>query len=218
MLAVVALVSLVVEAALNLDSPVVRVIDYVTWATFATDYVIRVRLADHRWRFIRDHPLDLMAVLVPALRSLRLIAAIARVGALAHRGMAERVMATTVLLAMTVVVAGAAVGLEAERSAPEASITTYGDAVWWALTTVTTVGYGDRYPITGEGRVVGAVLMVVGIAAMGAVTAAIATRLIRSSSEDEPEPVAERLRGLEAEVARLAAMLEAARQSRGPVR
>jgi Ion channel len=47
-----------------------------------------------------------------------------------------------------------------------ATITSFGDAVWWALTTVTTVGYGDRYPVTNEGRIVGGVLMVVGIAAM----------------------------------------------------
>jgi voltage-gated potassium channel len=50
--------------------------------------------------------------------------------------------------------------------------------VWWSLSTVTTVGNGDVYPVTAEGRVIGGVLMVVGIASMGAVTAAIASRLI----------------------------------------
>ena len=44
--------------------------------------------------------------------------------------------------------------LEAERSAPEASITTFGEAVWWTITTISTVGYGDRYPVTVEGRLV----------------------------------------------------------------
>ena len=47
------------------------------------------------------------------------------------------------------------------------------DALWWALTTVTTVGYGDRCPITGEGRIIGGILMVVGIGTIGAITAAL---------------------------------------------
>jgi voltage-gated potassium channel len=70
----------------------------------------------------------------------------------------------------------AALGVyEAERDAPAASITTFGDALWWVLTTITTVGYGDRYPVTVEGRLVAAGLMIAGIAVLGTVTAAIAT-------------------------------------------
>ena len=64
--------------------------------------------------------------------------------------------------------------LDAERSAPDASITTFGEAVWWTITTISTVGYGDRYPVTVEGRLVAATLMVAGIALLGVVTASIA--------------------------------------------
>jgi voltage-gated potassium channel len=209
--AVVALVALVLEAAWNLQSWPVVVIDYAAWALFAVDYVVRLSLADQRWRFVRSHPLDLIAVLVPAFRSLRFLIAVARLSAVAQRGMAERVIARTVLVALSVVLAGAAVGLEAERDAPDASITTFGDALWWALTTVTTVGYGDRFPITAEGRVVGGVLMVVGIAAMGAVTAAIATHLIRAGEIEDPDENTQRLQRLEAQVARLVELLEAER-------
>ena len=55
-----------------------------------------------------------------------------------------------------------------------ANIKTFPDALWWAITTVTTVGYGDRYPTTGTGRLVGGALMLVGIALLGVITASIA--------------------------------------------
>ena len=210
-LAVVSLLTLVADAAWNADSRLVLLIDYLAWAAFAADYVIRVVLAEQRLQFIRTRPVDLLAVLVPAVRALRLVAAVARVAALAQRGRSERVLLTTALLAGTVVLAGAAVELDAERDAAEATITSYGDALWWAVTTVTTVGYGDRYPVTPEGRLIAAVLMVVGIAAMGAVTAAIAARLIQADVEEEAPLLHERIADLETAVRRLTALLEQSR-------
>jgi voltage-gated potassium channel len=68
--------------------------------------------------------------------------------------------------------------LDVERDAEGANITTFGDAVWWAATTVTTVGYGDRYPVTTEGRVIAVALMVAGIATVGAVMASIAAWMV----------------------------------------
>ena len=210
-LAVVALVALVLDAAADTDSRFLLLIDYIAWAAFATDYVIRVVLAERRLHFVRTHPVDLFAVLVPAVRALRLVVAVARLAALAQRTRSDRVLLTTGLLSATVVLAGAAVELEAEREAANATITTYGDALWWAVTTVTTVGYGDRYPVTAEGRVIAAVLMVVGIATMGAVTAAIAARLLRADVEEEAPLLDERIHELEAAVRRLTDLLESQR-------
>ena len=81
---------------------------------------------------------------------------------------------------------GALAVLDAERDAPGANITTAGDALWWAATTVTTVGYGDRYPVTTTGRFVAVALMVVGIAVVSALTAVIASWLI-DNVQDKPE-------------------------------
>jgi voltage-gated potassium channel len=69
--------------------------------------------------------------------------------------------------------------LDAEQDAPHANITTFGDALWWAATTVTTVGYGDRFPVTTQGRFIAVALMAVGIGLVGAVTAAVAAWMVR---------------------------------------
>jgi voltage-gated potassium channel len=98
--------------------------------------------------------------------------------------------------------------LDAERDAPDASITTFGDAVWWTITTISTVGYGDRYPITLEGRLVAATLMVAGIALLGVVTGSIASWFVetlrRSSAGVERE-----LEVVSADVDRTEAQLQA---------
>jgi voltage-gated potassium channel len=81
--------------------------------------------------------------------------------------------------------------LDAERTAPEANITTLGDALWWGATTITTVGYGDRYPTTTEGRIVAFGLMLGGIALLGVVTATLASWIIdRVREENEAERAA----------------------------
>lgn len=79
---------------------------------------------------------------------------------------------------------GALAVFDAERGSAKANITSYGDAVWWACTTVTTVGYGDLYPTTLEGRLVAVLLMLVGIALIGSVTAAMASWFLARAAED----------------------------------
>jgi voltage-gated potassium channel len=78
---------------------------------------------------------------------------------------------------------GALAVLDAERSAPGANIVTLGDAAWWTATTVTTVGYGDKYPTTVEGRLIAVSLMVLGLALLGVVTAAIASWFVERISQ-----------------------------------
>lgn len=181
--AVITLVVFVVSAALDVQPPWQPLLDWFAWGLFAVDYFARLRLTPHtqRWAWVKGHPLDLAAVAVPALRILRVIATLARLVVVAQRGAAERIMVTTVGSALALTVVGAAAVLNAERAAPGGNITTYPDALWWALATVTTVGYGDFYPTTADGRLIAAILMVVGIGVVGTVTAAVASRLIRPS-------------------------------------
>ena len=154
--------------------------DFVVWGLFLIDYLTRLYLAKRRWHFVRTHPLDLLVVVVPTARPLRLLK-LARLGAVlgllhrrsrgtAHARAALSVTATALIL---VVVAAAAM-FDAERHARGSTIHSFGDGLWWAAGTVTTVGYGDKVPVTVEGRLVAVALMVVGISVLGVVTASVA--------------------------------------------
>lgn len=102
--------------------------------------------------------------------------------------------------------------LDVEQSAPDAKILTFGDAVWWAVATITTAGYGDMYPVTTLGRVVAAALMMSGIAVLGVVTASIASWLVQRVEESTGAAVESAERPVIAEVGELAAEVAALRR------
>jgi len=159
-----------------------------SWAVFALDYLVRIALARNRWYFVRTHLLDLVILALPMFRQLRALRLITVVSVLnrqlrddARGRVVFYVVGTVVLIGF---VASIAV-LDAERNAPDASITTFGEAVWWTITTISTVGYGDRYPVTLEGRLVAVSLMVAGIALLGVVTASIASWFVENLRRTE---------------------------------
>lgn len=185
-----------------------------TWVAFAVDYVVRVLLSRHRLRFVLRHPFDLVVVLLPMLRPLRLLrlvtalAVVQRTSANILRG---QVVVYIVGGATFSALIGALAVLDAGRASPNATIATIGDALWWALTTMTTVGYGDTYPATTQGRLVAAGLMIAGVTLLGSVTASLATWLtdrIREADEASQAATRHDLRVLAAEVAALGAHVE----------
>lgn len=158
-----------------------RLLDLVlwgTWAVFTADYLVRLTLARRRWRFIWRHLLDLLVIVLPMFRQLRVLRLVTVLTSL-NRQMRDdfRGRVGVYLAGATALVAFAAAlaVYDAERHSPDASITSFGDAMWWTITTISTVGYGDRYPVTWQGRLVAASLMVAGIALLGTVTATIAS-------------------------------------------
>lgn len=122
--------------------------------------------------------------------------------------------------ALTIVISGLAV-LDAERG-HGGNIQNVGDAIWWAFVTITTVGYGDFYPVTAAGRVAAVGLMIGGITLIGVVTATLASWIVeRVSLESEnagtaaPVATADQMEALRAEVAELRGLLGARERSGG---
>ncbi len=181
----------------------------VLWLAFAADLAIRVYLAEDRLRYLLQHPVDVLLVVVPMLRPLRVLRVFTAGQALVAgggRAGAFRATQAVVIGVGLLVLVGALAVLDAERTSPDANITSFADAVWWGVTTVTTVGYGDRYPVTGAGRIVAATLMVVGIALVGVVTASVAAWFIRQTKnalDEEITSVETRLDQLSTQMARL---------------
>lgn len=99
----------------------------------------------------------------------------------------------------------AAVEFGFEHAAPGAKIHTYGDALWWAVTTVTTVGYGDKFPVTAGGRAVAVVLMLVGIGLIGTLTATVASFFVESGAGRDKQDIEARLGRIETMLAELLA-------------
>ena len=151
-------------------------VSWTVWGAFAVDFAIRLALADRRRQYALRHWYDVALIVLPVLRPLRLLRLVAFVRVLdrsAASSLAGRVAVYVAGSATLAVGLGALATLDAEQEAQGANILNFGDALWWACTTVTTVGYGDYFPVTTTGRVVAVGLMLVGIGLVGAVTATV---------------------------------------------
>jgi voltage-gated potassium channel len=185
-------------------------IDYLVWAIFVAEYLVKLYLAPARWPFFRRHLVDLLVIAVPVLRPLRLLRLL-RLVTLARSGLIltsalkrARELLThnglhfVLLSVLTIVGVCSAVELAFEQHAPGASIHSFGDALWWAVVTVTTVGYGDKYPVTAGGRGVAVVLMLTGIGLVGVLSATIASYFVGQRAEEDMTELHRRLDRIEA--------------------
>jgi voltage-gated potassium channel len=192
---------------------IARVITAVTWVMFVVDYIVRLVLANPRGKWFRRHLFDLAVVALPALRPLRLLRALTLVSVL------QRTVGTALRSRIVIYGAGAAAVLiwisalavlDAERHAPHANIVNFGDSVWWAFVTLTTVGYGDFYPVTLGGRTVAVLLMCGGVAVVGVVTATLASWILErvaAGHDDDEAATRGQMRELTQQVAELARRL-----------
>ena len=166
----------------------VRTALVVTYFVFVVDYLARLYLADPRGKWFVRHLLDLAIILLPFLRPLRLLS-LAVVIEVLERAVGDtirgKVIVFTAVGVVVIVYAASLAILDIERYRVDTKIHNLGDALWWAITTVTTVGYGDVTPVTGEGRMVAVALMVAGVSLLGVVTATLASWIVQRVAEED---------------------------------
>ncbi|MFI1410179.1 potassium channel family protein [Streptomyces sp. NPDC020707] len=152
------------------------------WAVFAADYAVRWRLSGQGPGFVRRHWLDTVVLALPLLRPLRVVKAYETVQRRRGRprlALHARVITYAGLAVSLLGFAGALAVYQQERTAPDATIHTFGDAVWWTCATLATVGYGDVAPVTPVGRLIAVGLMACGLALLGAVTGSFSSWLLQ---------------------------------------
>ena len=196
------IIPLVWELSSAAETTVVA-LDWMIWGLFLVEYGVRLYLAPRKGAFIRNNKIDLVVILLPFLRPLRVVRS-ARALRLLRAARATTFLARALdagrdvltrhklhyalLVTILVVVAGAALVFNFEQGAPDANIESFADALWWGATTVTTVGYGDTFPTTPAARGVAVVLMLLGIAVFGLLAGSLASYFTERQEEERLDP------------------------------
>jgi voltage-gated potassium channel len=183
---------------------------------FLVDFSIRFAGADNRLAFMKWGWIDLVSSIpnldmfrwgrlvsvARVIRLLRVVRSVRVIGQVFLARKARSALALVALLGIVLISFSSILILEFETSA-DANIRHASDALWWSLTTITTVGYGDHYPVTNAGRVVGAILMTFGIALFGVFTAAVGSLLMTGSGANnrQIDALASGIRQLRREIA-----------------
>ncbi|GAA1522309.1 potassium channel family protein [Kribbella lupini] len=174
----------------GLNSGLVRacsITNIVIWFGFGLDYLLRLGLAPGKAQFVRSHLLDLAVLVLPLLRPLRAVRVVTALARLNRMSVSVRGRTTTYVVGAVLLLGfvSALAVLDAERLSAGSNIKSFADAAWWAATTITTVGYGDQFPTTAQGRFVGVGLMIGGIALAGTITAALASWFVEQINTAE---------------------------------
>lgn len=180
------------------------ILDYFIWALFAIDLLIKLAIAPRRRQYIRHHWLEVLVVVVPFFRPLRILR-IFIFGSRAWVGFRRLVNVDFLLVYGIGLVVIAATVVASVEGGVGASIHSFADALWWSFVTITTVGYGDMVPLTLVGRAVAIILMLGGIAFFSGVTANLASFLIKGkeSQNKDIERLVKEVEGLRQELSRL---------------
>ena len=160
----------------------------ISWLLFAFDFLVRLALARHKFFWFRKHLFEALLVALPFFQPLRALQVVPSLLAF------TRVSATNMRVTVTRYALGASALLviiasltvyDAEAHLPDAQIDSFPMAIWWAMVTVTTVGYGDVTPVTWTGRMAGIVLMFGGVALVGVLTATVSAWFVEKISDND---------------------------------
>lgn len=195
------IVGFALESATPSTRPALEAADTTLTGIFVVEFASRFAAARDHVAYLRGHWIDLVA-LAPAIRGVRILRllrllrlvrafagifrAVQHVERLArHRGLAGLFVAWMAVMVIC------SIFLYAAENGVNQAISTPLDALWWGIVTLTTVGYGDVYPVTPEGRIAASILMLLGIGLFSAITATVTSFMLATA---EPEPESARLR------------------------
>jgi voltage-gated potassium channel len=164
-----------------------HVVMAVAWGIFVVDYAVRLCLATDRPRWFLRNLLDLVIIALPFFRPLRLfrlIFLIAVIDKAIGKAIRGRVVLYTASGAALLIYACSLAILQVERPHPDSTIRSFADALWWAVETVTTVGYGDESPRTNLGKLIAVTLMIGGIGVVSLITASLASWIVERVQDE----------------------------------
>jgi len=166
---------------------------FVVWLVLLVEYVVRLVVSPDSRGYLKRRWVEPATVLLPPLQGWRLVG-MEKMSLLVHEGelrveavLKHHSLFRVLIAACATLLLGAWLVLIFEENAKASNIHSYPDALWWAIVTVTTVGYGDRYPVSAGGRIVAAVLMLVGIGLIGVLTATVASVFIKEHTDANKE-------------------------------
>ena len=168
---------------------------------FLTEFFVGLARAADKRAFLKWGWIDLVASIpmleaarlgraariIRIVRVLRAVRSMRRIGSFLLHRRGEAAFSAAVLLTLLVVTFASIVILDLEGTHPDAKIRVPADALWWSLSTITTVGYGDLYPVTAAGRAVAVSLMIVGIGLFGIYTGMVASWFLSPSQREQAE-------------------------------
>lgn len=160
------------------------------WAVFALDFAIRWRHSGKGLSFVRHHWLDAVVVVLPLLRPLQIVRTYDAVQRRHEQPRLSLHARVATYAAMSTGLLGFSASLamyQVEHGQPHATIRTFGDSVWWACSTLSTVGYGDMVPVTPLGRLVAVALMACGLALLGVITGSFSSWMFQVFRRDGDE-------------------------------
>jgi voltage-gated potassium channel len=162
---------------------------FVLWAILLVEYTVRLVVTPDRRGYLRRRWAEPATVVVPPFQGWHLVG-IEKMCLLIHEGaltaaaiLKHHSLFRVLIAAAATLIVGAWLVLLFEENAKGSNIHNYPDALWWAIVTVTTVGYGDRFPTTEGGRAVAVILMLVGIGLIGVLTATVASVFIKEHTD-----------------------------------
>ena len=158
----------------------------VIWVIFIVDFIGRFILTQDKVRFLKTNAIELVSLLLPFFRAFRMFRVVIALGFLSRVGrtLSARINIYVGLILPLLIYVCALGVYDAEHKAPGANITNFGDAIWWAFVTIGTIGYGDYYPVTFEGRAIAVLLMIAGLAFVSVITVSIATMFLNRLEYD----------------------------------